>query len=104
MLRIEELVKSFEGDTGGGLLRRKHSHGEQPTRVLAVDGISFDVEGGQLFTLLGPPRCRQTTSLRSRAAHERPASGTIRLDDQVLFARNGRQTVNVAANQRGLGM
>jgi iron(III) transport system ATP-binding protein len=104
MLRIEELVKSFEGDAGGGLLRRKHSHGEQPTRVLAIDGISFDVADGQLFTLLGPSGCGKTTTLRSIAGLEKPDSGTIRLDDQVLFARNGRQTVNVAANQRGLGM
>ncbi len=104
MLRIEELVKSFEGGGGGRLLRRKRSNGEQPTRVLAVDGVSFDVEDGQLFTLLGPSGCGKTTTLRSIAGLEKPDAGTIKLDDQVLFAREGGHTVNVSANQRGLGM
>jgi iron(III) transport system ATP-binding protein len=104
MLRIEELVKSFEGDAGKRLLRRKHGNGEQPTRVMAVDGISFDVEDGQLFTLLGPSGCGKTTTLRSIAGLEKPDAGTIALDDRVLFTRKDRRTVNVAANQRGLGM
>jgi len=104
MLRIEELVKSFEGDLGGRWRRRQHGNGEQPARVLAVDGISFDVEDGQLFTLLGPSGCGKTTTLRSIAGLEKPDAGTIQLDDQVLFSRNGGRTVNVAANQRGLGM
>jgi iron(III) transport system ATP-binding protein len=104
MLRIEELVKSFEGDVGGRLWRRKHGKGEQPARVLAVDGISFDVEDGQLFTLLGPSGCGKTTTLRSIAGLEKPDGGTIQLDDRVLFSRKDRRVVNVAANQRGLGM
>jgi iron(III) transport system ATP-binding protein len=72
--------------------------------VFAVDGISFDVEDGQLFTLLGPSGCGKTTTLRSIAGLEKPDSGTIRLDDQVLFERKDRRTVNLPANQRGLGM
>jgi iron(III) transport system ATP-binding protein len=105
MLRIEQLVKTFEGDRRRRSRRRKQSedhHG--PTRVHAVDGISFDVEDGQLFTLLGPSGCGKTTTLRSIAGLEKPDSGTIKLDERVLFARKDRRTVNVAANERGLGM
>jgi len=104
MLRIEELVKSFDGDLGGRWWRRTHTNGDRPARVLAVDGISFDVEDGQLFTLLGPSGCGKTTTLRSIAGLEKPDAGTIRLGDRVLFSRDAGRTVNVSANQRGLGM
>ncbi len=105
MLRIEELVKTFEGEQQRGLLRRRrHSTSEQPSRVYAVDGISFDVEDGQLFTLLGPSGCGKTTTLRSIAGLEKPDSGAIRLDERVLFSNQDKEKVNVPANQRGLGM
>jgi iron(III) transport system ATP-binding protein len=103
MLRIENLVKSFDADQRRGMLRR-NGNGDAPTRVLAVDGISFDVEDGQLFTLLGPSGCGKTTTLRSIAGLEKPDSGTIRLGDRMLFNRDGRRGVNVPANERGLGM
>jgi len=105
MLRIEQLVKTFEGDRRRRSLRRSQSEdGQGPTRVHAVDGISFDVEDGQLFTLLGPSGCGKTTTLRSIAGLEKPDSGTIRLDERVLFSRKDKRTVNVSANERGLGM
>jgi iron(III) transport system ATP-binding protein len=105
MLRIEQLVKTFEGDRRRRSLRRKQSEdGQGPTRVHAVDGISFDVEDGQLFTLLGPSGCGKTTTLRSIAGLEKPDSGTIKLDERVLFSRKDKRTVNVSANERGLGM
>jgi ABC-type sugar transport system ATPase subunit len=45
--------------------------------VNAVDGVSFDVEEGQFYTLLGPSGCGKTTTLRCVAGLERTDSGTI---------------------------
>src|SRR5919201_599798 len=48
--------------------------------VIAVDGISVDIPGGEFFSLLGPSGCGKTTTLRLIAGFEQPTSGTILLD------------------------
>jgi iron(III) transport system ATP-binding protein len=45
--------------------------------VTAVDGISFEVEPGELATLLGPSGCGKTTVLRMVAGLEPVTSGRI---------------------------
>ncbi|MGP4015999.1 ABC transporter ATP-binding protein [Saccharopolyspora sp. 5N708] len=96
MLIVDNLVKSY-GNTGTA---RKRATARK--RVYAVGGASFDVQEGELFTLLGPSGCGKTTTLRSIAGLERPDSGRITLADRVLF--DAGAGVNVAANRRELGM
>ncbi len=95
MLVVDDLVKTFDGSG-----RRAGSADD--TRVLAVDGVSFDVQDGELFTLLGPSGCGKTTTLRSIAGLERPDGGRIALDDRVFF--DGKRKINTPANSRRLGM
>lgn len=45
--------------------------------VVAVDGISFEVQAGDLVTLLGPSGCGKTTTLRLIAGLEMPTSGNV---------------------------
>ena len=45
--------------------------------VVAVDGISFEVQAGDLVTLLGPSGCGKTTTLRLIAGLEMPTSGSV---------------------------
>jgi iron(III) transport system ATP-binding protein len=108
MLRIEQLVKTFAGDHGGGKGKGKGTGDDEdaaPRRVFAVNGVSFTVEEGEMFTLLGPSGCGKSTTLRSIAGLEDPDSGTIALRDRVLFSRSGRsRPTNVAVHDRGLGM
>ena len=100
MLRVNNLVKTFDGE------RRRRSRGRTDgDRVFAVNDITFNVEDGSLFTLLGPSGCGKTTTLRSIAGLERPDSGTIEVGGRTLFAGGaGGKTVNIPANERGLGM
>jgi iron(III) transport system ATP-binding protein len=104
MLRIEQLVKTFAGDHG----LAKDDDEEQakkPRRVFAVNGVSFTVEEGEMFTLLGPSGCGKSTTLRAIAGLEDPDSGTIALKDRVLYSRSAQgKPVNVAVHERGLGM
>src|SRR3954447_7865311 len=91
MLTILNLVKTFGS-----------SRSEKQGRVHAVNDVSFEVEEGELFTLLGPSGCGKTTTLRSIAGLEMPDQGEIAIDDRKLFS--SEQRVRVPANERGLGM
>lgn len=47
--------------------------------VTAVDGLSFDVERGELFGIVGPDGAGKTTTLRMLAGVLRPTSGIARV-------------------------
>lgn len=51
-------------------------------KVVAVNNISFQVNKGELFTLLGPSGCGKTTTLRLIAGLEIPQSGNIYIKDK----------------------
>ncbi|HEY7047850.1 MAG TPA: ABC transporter ATP-binding protein [Jatrophihabitantaceae bacterium] len=91
MLYVNDLVKQFKAPSTDG-----------ETRSNGVDGVSFEVRPGELFTLLGPSGCGKTTTLRSIAGLEHPDSGHIRLGDHVLF--DGARKIDRPANRRGLAM
>jgi ABC-type Fe3+/spermidine/putrescine transport system ATPase subunit len=59
--------------------------------VNAVDGISFSLGPGELFTLLGPSGCGKTTTLRLVAGLEEPDAGEILINN-----------VTIASPERGL--
>jgi spermidine/putrescine transport system ATP-binding protein len=52
--------------------------------VIAVDGISLDIRGGEFFSLLGPSGCGKTTTLRMIGGFERPDRGRILLDGRDM--------------------
>jgi iron(III) transport system ATP-binding protein len=70
--------------------------------VRAVDGVSFTVPAGKLFTLLGPSGCGKTTTLRCIAGLEIPTGGEIAIGNKVVFAENLR--LAVPPNKRNIGM
>ena len=45
--------------------------------VRAVDGISFEIQDGEFFSMLGPSGSGKTTCLRLIAGFERPDAGNI---------------------------
>jgi ABC-2 type transport system ATP-binding protein len=47
----------------------------------AVDGISFDIQKGEIVGLLGPNGAGKTTTLRMLTGFLAPSSGTIRIQD-----------------------
>lgn len=100
MLQVDDLVKTFSGRAKAWRRRRSPDHDDE--RVLAVDGVSFDVQDGDLFTLLGPSGCGKTSTLRAIAGLERPDNGVIRLGDRTFFSRD--EGIDVPTNERDLGM
>jgi iron(III) transport system ATP-binding protein len=70
--------------------------------VKAMDGVSFTIEPGKLYTLLGPSGCGKTTTLRSIAGLETPDRGRIVIGDATVFDSDRR--LLVPANKRKIGM
>ena len=86
-LQVESLVKKFSGE----------GHD-----LAAVNGISFQVPKGRLFTLLGPSGCGKSTTLRCIAGLEKPEGGVISVNGQVQV--NTAEKVFVPPHKRGIGM
>lgn len=56
--------------------------------VVAVDGVSLEINRGELFTLLGPSGCGKSTTLRIIAGFEMPDKGRVYFDnDDVTFVK-----------------
>ena len=45
-----------------------------------MDGISFDVDRGEIFAFLGPNGAGKTTTIQMLTTLQRPTSGTMKLD------------------------
>jgi oligopeptide/dipeptide ABC transporter ATP-binding protein len=67
-----------------GILRRTIGH------LKAVNGISFDVERGKTFGLVGESGCGKTTAARTVAALINKTSGRIEFKGQALSGLAGR--------------
>ena len=87
MLNVEALHKQYVTDTGA---------------VDALRGISFEVQPGEIYTLLGPSGCGKSTTLRAVAGLEVPNAGQIVIGDNVVYSRE--MGINRNADRRGVGM
>jgi iron(III) transport system ATP-binding protein len=65
-----------------------------------VDGISFSIAAGHLYSLLGPSGCGKTTTLRCVAGLEQADDGTISIGADVL----SRPGLHVPPERRDIGM
>jgi ABC-type Fe3+/spermidine/putrescine transport system ATPase subunit len=70
--------------------------------VNAVDGVSFSIAPGEVFTLLGPSGCGKTTTLRLVAGLEEPDGGEILIRGTAVAAPD--RGLFAAPEKRQLGM
>jgi len=56
--------------------------------LVAVDGISFAIQKGEMFGLLGPNGAGKTTTITMIVGALRPDSGTITIDGEIDPTRN----------------
>lgn len=74
---------------------------KQFSSKLAVDDVSFDVPGGQVFGLLGPNGAGKTTLIRMLMDIIRPDSGSILYDGQPLSIAY-KDRITYLPEERGL--
>jgi iron(III) transport system ATP-binding protein len=70
--------------------------------VNAVRGVSFTVEPGEFYTLLGASGCGKTTTLRCIAGLEQPDSGHIAIGESVVYSQS--EGIMEPPNRRDIGM
>jgi ABC-2 type transport system ATP-binding protein len=71
------------GNFGG---RRKNK--KQPARaIVALDGLSLDVIGGEIFGLLGPNGAGKSTTVGILTTRVRPTSGQVWIGDYDVWAQ-----------------
>jgi iron(III) transport system ATP-binding protein len=70
--------------------------------VRAVRGVSFTVEPGEFYTLLGASGCGKTTTLRCIAGLEQPEGGLISIGESVVYSQ--RDGIMEPPNRRDIGM
>lgn len=87
MISVSGLEKRYEG---------------RSVRKTAVQGLSFEVPTGKLFTLLGPSGCGKTTTLRMIAGLERPTAGRLSIDGVPVC--DSATSLFVPADRRPIGM
>ena len=66
---------------------------------VAVNDVSFSLDKGEAFALLGESGCGKTTILRAIAGLETPVSGEIFTAEQCLFSKG----INLPGNKRKMG-
>ena len=70
--------------------------------VQAVRGVSFTVEPGEFYTLLGASGCGKTTTLRCIAGLEQPDGGSISIGESVVYSQT--DGIMEPPNRRDIGM
>jgi ABC-type Fe3+/spermidine/putrescine transport system ATPase subunit len=83
VLEVRELRKVFRSRVGD-------------EAVVAVEGVSFTVAAGEIFSVLGHSGCGKTTALRIIAGLEQPDSGDVIL--------NGRSVLDIPTHKRDVGL
>jgi ABC-2 type transport system ATP-binding protein len=73
-------------------------------KVRALDGVTFDVEEGEVFALLGPNGAGKTTTVRILTTLSKPTSGAARVAgfDVSRDAGKVRQQIGVVAQKASL--
>jgi iron(III) transport system ATP-binding protein len=74
-----------------------------PQRTVdAMKDVNLSIEAGSFFVLLGPSGSGKTTTLRSIAGLERPDSGQISINDEIVYS--SRRSINLPPEQRPIAM
>ena len=83
LLEVRDLVRDY-------VLPRRHLFASPP-HLRALDGVSFRIEAGRSFGIVGESGCGKSTLARTILALERPTGGSVHLRGRDLFALSAHE-------------
>src|SRR6185503_11386098 len=90
-IRTHELRKVYTSApplaAGGGFGPRLKNKDQPARKVVALDGLSLDVKGGEIFGLLGPNGAGKSTTVGILTTRVRPTSGQAWIGDYDVWAQ-----------------
>src|SRR5258706_16098908 len=72
------------------------TYGGQPA-VVALDGVSFTVQRGELLAIVGPSGSGKSTLLHLMGTLDRPSSGTVRVTGLDIAGLSDRELAGLRA-------
>jgi putative ABC transport system ATP-binding protein len=90
-------------DGGGPVLELEDvtkRYGTEP-RVVALDGVSFSVESGELLAIVGPSGSGKSTLLHLMGTLDRPSSGTVCVTGLDVAGMSDRELAALRATRIG---
>ena len=98
--RLGAALASRDGPVPGGGLRWRLSPsstvrgvGKRFGGLVALDGVSFDVEQGSIFSVIGPNGAGKTTLFSCLVGSQRPTTGSIRFQGEEIAGLRNDQVV-----------
>jgi putative ABC transport system ATP-binding protein len=86
MIEVKNITKEFQT-------------GNSP--VTAVDDVSFSIEDGQFASIVGTSGSGKSTLLSMLGGLDKPSSGSVRVDDQVISSGSDRDLISYRRNKIG---
>ncbi|MFR3310991.1 ABC transporter ATP-binding protein [Collinsella stercoris] len=77
-------------------------YGTGDTAVTALNDASFSVEAGEFIAIIGSSGSGKSTLMHLMGGVDRPTSGTVKLQDQDIFARSDEQLAVFRRREVGL--
>src|SRR5229473_2226165 len=90
-IRTQDLCKTYNsapplGAAGGFVARADAKGSKQPkNQIVALDGLSLEVQPGEIFGLLGPNGAGKSTTLGILTTRVRPSSGQAWIGDYDVW-------------------
>lgn len=107
-IRTQELRKVFSTPpplgAGGGFVPRRKNKEQAAREIVALDGLSLDVEGGEIFGLLGPNGAGKSTTVGILTTRVRPTNGQAWIGDYDVWAQqvDVKRLIGVVAQRPNL--
>ena len=90
-IRTQDLRKIYTSPppmaAGGGFGPRRKGKDQPAREVVALDGLSLDVRGGEIFGLLGPNGAGKSTTVGILTTRVRPTNGQAWIGDYDVWAQ-----------------